>query len=902
MLRSASSDTPRHINGVGNFLARCVDWVYRLAPWVVIVTLVITGGVFYYVTENLGVNTDTEDILSPDLPFRQSDKRYSQLFPYYEDNLILVIDGDIPEQAWEGTQRLAAKLEQNEALFKRVYLPQANDFFERYGLMYLDLPELEEMADNLAQAQPFLGRLTQDPSLGGLLEMLNELIKAKHEGDTTLELQPILDPISRAIGATLSGQPYTLSWQKLMSADQTAPEERRQFIIVQPRMDFSRLLPAEPAIEAIRAFAQELPPGIQVRITGDAALSHEELESAIEGGKIAGVLAIAMTGILLLIGLRSITLLLATLLTLISGLILTAGFATVAIGYLNLISTAFAVLYIGLGADYAIHFCLRYQRLVHTELNQREALSAAAAEVGTSLVLCAVTTTIGFYAFIPTDFSGVSELGLIAGTGMFISLGLNLGFLPALLRLLPVPPAGPQRASGGIFGFLFQLPLHYKRSILWSSLVLGLGALVLLPQMRFDYNPLNLRDPSSESVSTLRDLIETETTPPWSAVVLTPNISQAQQLAHQLQQLDTVGTVVTVQDFIPERQEEKLALIDELAFLLGPLLGPAELEPQQHGVTLRQFMGTLESYLADPAASPSPAAYELAEQFQQLLNRLKQSDYATQRQWLLTLQRSLLATLPDNLARLRHSLEASSITLNTLPTDLQQRWTTPTGIQRIEIFPQENIDIDKTEDLRHFVQEIHSVAPDATGSLVLTLKSGEAVVAAFQQAFTYALLAITAILLFLLRNLRDAILVLIPLLLAGILLGAAMVILNTPFNFANIIALPLLLGIGVDNGIHMVRRMRQAPPKTGNPLQTSTARGVVFSALVSACSFGNLLVTPHPGMASMGLLLTVGVALTLLCTLLLLPALLMATQSRSDRVLNGENLANEGEAKPIRCG
>ncbi|QBQ56038.1 MMPL family transporter [Nitrosococcus wardiae] len=886
MLRSASSDTDQHhINSVGNFLARCVDWVYRLAPWVVIITLVITGGVLYYVTENLGVNTDTEDILSPDLPFRQSDKRYSQLFPYYEDNLILVIEGEIPEQAWEGTWRLAAKLEQNEALFKRVYLPQANDFFERYGLMYLDLPALEEMTDNLAQAQPFLGRLTQDPSLGGLLEMLNELIKAKHEGDTTLELQPILDPISRAIGATLSGQSYTLSWQELMSADQTAPEERRQFIIVQPQMDFSRLLPAESAIEAIRALAQELQldpaHGIRVRITGDAALSHEELESAIEGGKIAGILAIIMTGTLLLIGLRSPTLVFATLLTLISGLILTAGFATAAIGHLNLISTAFAVLYIGLGADYAIHFCLRYQRLAHAELNQRQALCAAAAEVGTSLILCALTTTIGFYAFIPTDFAGVSELGLIAGTGMFISLGLNLGFLPALLRLLPVPSAGPQRASGGIFGFLFQLPLHYKRSILWSGLILGLGALVLLPQMRFDYNPLNLRDPASESVSTLRDLIKTETTPPWSAVVLTPNANQAQQLAEQLQQLDTVGTVITLQDFIPERQEEKLALIDELALLLGPLLGPAELESQQHRVTLRQFLRTLESYLADPAAAPSPAAYELAEHFQQLLNRLKQSNHATQRQLLLTLQHSLLATLPDNLVRLRRSLQANFITFDTLPSALQQRWMTPTGIQRIEIFPQENIDIDKTHDLSRFVQEVHRVAPDATGSLVLTLKSGEAVVAAFQQAFTYALLAITAVLLFLLRNLWDTILVLIPLLLAGILLGAAMVILNTPFNFANIIALPLLLGIGVDNGIHMVRRMRQAPPKTGNPLQTSTARGVVFSALVSACSFGNLLVAPHPGMASMGLLLTVGVALTLLCTLLLLPALLMATQSRS---------------------
>lgn len=874
------------IKVAGNFLASYVRWVYRLAPWIVLLTLLITGWVFHYTGENLGVDTDTANILSPELPFRQSNERYTRLFPQYEDALVIVIEGNTPEHAWKGAQRLAAQLAQNTALFKRVHLPQANPFFERYGLMYLDLPALEEMADNLAQAQPFLGRLTQDPSLGGLLEMLNEVIKAKHEGTTTFALPPLLDPINQAIGKVLAGQPEPLSWQGLMSAEQPTAEERRQFIIVQPRMDFSQLLPAEPAIEAIRASAQELQldpsHGMRVRITGDVALSHEELESAMAGAKIAGSLAIFMTGILLLIGLRSPALTLATLFTLVIGLTLTAGFATVAVGHLNLISTAFAVLYIGLGAAYAIHFCLRYQRLAQAGLNRLEALSGAASEVGTALLLCALTTAIGFYAFIPTVFSGVSELGLIAGTGMFINLGLTLTFLPALLRLLPVPPAGPQRASEGTLGVLFNLPLRYKRGILWSGLLLGLGALALLPQVRFDYNPLNLRNPHSESVSTLRELIETETTPPWSAIALAPNANQAQQLAGQLRQLDTAGAVVTIQDFIPQEQEEKLALIDELALLLGPLLGPSETESgaKQYQITLRQFLQTLEAYTTDPTVQPSPAAYQLAENFRQLLDRLKQSDSTGQQQLLLTLQHSLLATLPDNLARLKRSLEAGPVTLDTLPTDLKQRWISPTGIQRIEVFPEEGLDVNDTVSQRRFVSEIHSIAPSATGSLILSLKSGQTIVAAFQQAFSYALIAITAVLLFLLRSLRDTMLVLIPLLLAGILLGAAMVILNTPFNFANVIALPLLLGIGVDNGIHMVRRIRQAPPKTGNPLRTTTARGVVFSALVTVCSFGNLLFASHPGMASMGLLLSVGVALTLLCTLLLLPALLMATQPR----------------------
>lgn len=876
----------RYTNATGRVLGRCIGLIYQWALWIVTATLLLTGGVLYYVAENLGVDTDTENILSSELPFRQSDQRYSQLFPQYEDNLVLVIDGDIPERVWDGTRRLAARLEQNNKLFKRVYAPQANGFFERHGLLYLDLPELEEVADSLAQAQPFLGRLAHDLSLGSLLEILNEAIKAKQAGATAFDLQPVLGPINRTLESVLAGQPRPLSWQRLMQGGSTAPERQRQILIVQPQMDFSQLLPAKPAIQAIRVLVQELQldsaHGLRVRITGDVALSHEELESALKGGGIAGILAMVMTSILLLIGLRSLSLVLATLLTLITGLILTAGFATVAVGHLNLISTAFAVLYIGLGAEYAIQFCVRYQRLIGTGLNRLNALRTAASGLGMALILCALSTAIGFYAFIPTDFSGVSELGLIAGTGMFINLGLTLAFIPALLRFLPVSPVASPETSKGAFDFLFDWPLRYRRGILWGGLLLGFMALALLPQLRFDYNPLNLRNPESESVSTLRELIQTATLPPWSAILLAPDANKARQLADQLRQLDTVGTVVTAREFIPAKQEEKLAIIDELVLLLGPLVAPLEGEagtaPRQQRVTLREFLQTLESYSTNPALQPSPAAYQLAENFQQLLTRLQQSDRATQGRLLLTLQHSLLATLPDNLMRLRHSLQAGPITLDTLPPELRRRWVTPTGIYRVEAFPRKDLDINKVADLRHFVKEVHSVDPEATGSLILSFKSGETIVTAFQEAFTYALLAITIMLLVLLRSLKDTLLVLVPLFLAGVLLGATMVILNVSFNFANVIALPLLLGVGVDSGIYMVQRVRRAPIKTGNPLRTSTTRALVLSTLVTVLSFGNMLFTAHPGMASMGLLLAVGVALTLLCTLLILPPLLLATQ------------------------
>ena len=224
-------------------------------------------------------------------------------------------------------------------------------------------------------------------------------------------------------------------------------------------------------------------------------------------------------------------------------------------------------------------------------------------------------------------------------------------------------------------------------------------------------------------------------------------------------------------------------------------------------------------------------------------------------------------------APLATSLEAGEITRDDLPADLVKQWVSTDGHYRVTVFPRENLNDQAA--MRRFVTAVHTVAPDAIGFPVIYLEAGDAVVKAFKQAFLMALVAVTVLLLILLRPKADTILVLTPLLLAGVLTGAASVVLDIPFNFANVIALPLLLGVGVDSGIHMVHRMRAAPPASGQMLETSTARAVLYSSLTTICSFGNLAVSPHRGMASMGALLTIGIGFTLLCTLVVLPALMV---------------------------
>jgi len=336
--------------------------------------------------------------------------------------------------------------------------------------------------------------------------------------------------------------------------------------------------------------------------------------------------------------------------------------------------------------------------------------------------------------------------------------------------------------------------------------------------------------------------------------------------------------------FVPDNQEEKLAVIEEIELIIGPELSETSREPspsqKEQIAALRDFSRTLEKYVAYTGDTfLTQAAGRLNNALERLLARLRAQDPAKRDQTLSKLQHSLLGSLPARLEALMTSLEAERITKSDLPADLVEHWVSNEGFYRVAVFPKENLN--DTSAMRSFVAAVREVAPNAIGFPVIYLEAGDAVVEAFQQALLLSLFAITVLLVILLRPKSDALFVLLPLLLAGALTGAATVIADIPFNFANIIALPLMLGMGVDSGIHMVHRMRAAPPSDGHMLQTSTARAVMYSSLTTVCSFGNLAVSPHQGMASMGVLLTIGIGFTLFCTLVVLPALMVWRQNQS---------------------
>ena len=828
------------------------------------------------------MDTDTEDMLSPELKWRQLDSDMDEAFPQYVDSILVVIEAQTPDEARDAGKLLYSHLRKETELFKSIYYPAELEFFKSSSLLYLDINELQDLADDLAAIQPFLSRLTEDQSIRGLFNMLNDAVSAKLDGDK-IDLSEVDKGISDALKAVEKGQHYRLSWQALMGGTNNNKPIYREFIVLQPILDYGGLLPATSAINTIRSLAAELhltgENNIHVRLTGRVALSHEELLSVFSGMGISIVIAFTLVTIILFAGLRSPWMVLATLITLVTGLIYTAGFAALTVGNLNLISVAFAILYIGLGVDFAIHFCLLYRE--YTENGSSSALRQTAVHIGGSLALCAVTTAIGFYAFIPTDYDGVAELGWISGTGMLISLAITLTLLPALLSLFPVRfkvPSARSRANN-ITVRLLELPVSHTVIVKTSIIILAVISLVTVQKLDFDNNTLNLQSPDNESVKTYMDLLADIDTSPWRGLLLANSVEEAERINSQLSQLSRVDKVIWLKDFVPTEQEIKLGIIEEMDLLLGPFNFNTHLaapDDRESITSMELFYNTLTSLVQSGLATAKDKT--LHDTLYQFLHKLYALPADRQHALLQQLGQSLLATFPGRLETLLQSMNADFISMETIPEELRSRWQN-NNRYRMEIFPRDNL-MDN-EARRKFVRQISAEFPQLTGTPVASIEGGDAVVTAFQQAFSYALFAIIVLLLFLTERKIDTIFIMVPIILAALFTGATAVMLDIHLNFANIIALPLLLGIGVDSAIHILHRYRTSISGDGPLLATSSARAVIVSALTTILSIGNLAFSPHLGTASMGKLLTIGISMTLICTLVALPSLLAGYYKRT---------------------
>ena len=831
------------------------------------VALVITIGACVFTYENFAIHTDTSQLISSRLPWRQHELQLDAAFPQQVNTLLVVVDAETPELADDGAKRLVAALAKEHEHIETVREAEGGPFFENNGLLFLSVEEVRHVTEQLIRAQPFLGTLGADPTLRGLARALALIPKGVQEG--VIESKDFATPLSllsNTIDTLLDSRQAAFSWNELMTGEAPAPRELRRLILVKPILDFDALQPGSIASEIIRKTAAELglstKNGVSVRLTGPVAMADDEFGTVADGALLNVILTLVAVLLILWLALRSGRIVLAVLLNLFSGLAITAAVGLVMVGALNLISVAFAVLFVGIGVDFGIQVAVRYRQERHRNDDLGGALATTAGRIAKPLTLAAAATAAGFYAFLPTDYRGVSELGLISGTGMMIAFIVSITLLPSLLLLLKPPPE-PESMGYRSLAPVDRFMARYRVPILVVAALTVAAGLPLFRQLKFDFNPLNLRSAKVESVATLLDLMKDPASTPNVINVLRPSLGEAYSIAQRLDQLPEVSRTITLQSFVPKDQDKKLNIIADAAALLGPTLDAPEIKAAPSADETRQalndaadaFLGTV-----DPAQD-SAANVKIAAS----LRALARTDAARRS----AIESALLSGLRLRLEQIKASLHAERVSLGSLPQDLMRDWISEDGEARVEVRPKGNQNDNET--MQRFAAAVLQVAPQATGTPILIQESAETIVRAFLQAGILALILITLTLFLVLRRLSDVLVTLVPLLLAGVVTLELTVLLGLPLNFANIIALPLLLGVGVAFKIYYVLAWSEGETSL---LASALTRAVLFSAMTTASAFASLWLSNHPGTSSMGKLLSLSLVTTLVAAVLFQPILM----------------------------
>ncbi len=549
----------------------------------------------------------------------------------------------------------------------------------------------------------------------------------------------------------------------------------------------------------------------------------------------------------------------------------TAAAGPMLIGALNLISVAFFVLFIGLGVDFGLQFCVRYRAERHDYGYLRAGLRSAARKAGVPLALAAAATAVGFASFVPTSYRGLAELGEIAGCGMILAFLTSITLLPALLMVLN-PPGEPHP-----MGFVALAPVdrflqRYRIPVVVTTLVLVVLGSPLLLFLPFDFNPLHLRNPKVESVATFLELRREPQTGANAIEIIAPNLAAADAMTDRFASLPQVSQANTLSRLVPVDQDQKLALIQDAAEALKTSIDPTDIAPaptdQQNVAALKS---TADGLSAAAGSADGPGA-EAARRLSGLLRRVAKSEPAIRE----AVEAAVVEPLRVSLNQLRQELAPQHVTASTIPADLKRDWVTPDGRARVQVLPKG--DPDDTKVLRNFVSGVLAIEPDATGPAVLLFEAGNTVVRAFIEAGIFALAAIALLLWITLRRIPDVLLTLVPLLVAIVVTLELSVALDIPLNFANIIALPLLLGVGVAFKIYYIIAWRSG--KTAL-VQSTLTRAVIFSAMTQATAFGSLWLSSDPGTSSMGKLMALALLCTMAAAVLFQPALMGRPRTRA---------------------
>ena len=554
-----------------------VRFCTRFAIPIVVLSLVLAIGAGFYTARNFSINTDINTLISPDLDWRKRDNQFEKAFD--RERLILaVVEAPTPELTSSAAKALAEKLSGDTKNFESVTPLGSGEFFEKNGLLFLPAEDVAKVTGQLESAAPLIEIMAGDPSIRGLTGALETGLAGVKRGQVKLDnADRPFNLIAQTVEDVLKKGEATFSWRELVSDKPLTDSDRRAFIEFKPILDYQALEPGKTATDAIRQAATDLnfasQYGARVRLTGPVPMANEEYATVQDGAIVNGIVTVVIVLVILWLALHSAKIIFAVFVNLFVGLSITTAVGLMMVGSLNLLSVAFAVLFVGLGVDFGIQFSVRYRSERFKNDDLALALASAAERAAVPLSLAAMATAAGFLCFLPTDYKGISELGKIAGAGMLVAFLTSITTLPALLDLLNPP------GENEPVGYAFLAPVDeflekHRVIIIVGTLLVALAGLPLLYFMKFDFNPINLRNRNAELIATFLDLRKDPNTGANAINVMTNSEADAKKIEAKLEKVPEVLRVMSLDSFVPDNQPAKLKLIAQASKVVGPALNP----------------------------------------------------------------------------------------------------------------------------------------------------------------------------------------------------------------------------------------------------------------------------------------------------------------------------------------
>ena len=829
---------------------RLVTWwltVIARSPAVTIalLTFMAIGAVGYFVSKG-GINSDLSHLVKPasNLDWYQDNEYFKASFPELQQTAIVVISGDDVNAVKQTTLMLANAFTASEQ-YQSVFAPTVHEFLEHRLLYFLPLDKLEQWLKGAEFNYGPLLRLADEANLSNAVFSLADFIEANPGSQLPITLDSLVNTL-------VSGK---LDLQGHYPLVDPTIENHIQLILIKGQPDFNQQLPNAEIVASIRHIikAEGLIEGVEAHLTGEVALADEELRAGLHGIGIAASISLVLLAIIMIIGIRSLSIIVAIFAMLLIGVGLTLGFATLAIGSFNTLSMIFVVMFFGLGVDFAVHFSLRLQVGLGPQ-PVSESLLTATQDLLPALILCTATSMLAFLSFVPTAYLGLADLGIISAGGMVIALILTMTLLPAWFTLWP-PSVTHIQSPGN------RLP---HMSIRWLGFIvipLSLVAALIAKDLAFDYNVLAMQDENSEATQTLLKLQEAGLATDYSISVIANTAIAADQLKQDLAKLSLVGDVTTPLDFLPSDQTKKQSMLQETAGLYANI----------ETVFTSETDEMLTPAIAYFRSSLNRVDTELQTQYEPLLHVL--DSIAGNAPHHNGINKTIYEQLQVSLKQLNQMLTAKPFTLEDIPIAFKRRLVTDRNQYLISVQPKHKLNSRIETD--RFIQQVRTVAPNTAGRSIVEWGVGDVVVKAFQKAATFTLLGVLLLLIAYFRSFIYATIVLIPIGLSVLFTLAICQLSGLTLNMANILIIPLIIGLGVDAGIHVVHRHKQSGDGEG-PAQLgySTSKAILISALTTIGTFFSLSFSLHKGAASVGLLLTIAISIMLLVTFTVLPAIL----------------------------